>query len=156
VLTLDKAVAQAYAVNKVPTILALDPDGRELGRTVVKPAETGKFLEESLAKYPRGVFWAESLAEARKRAERDRKPIVALVEDSRVAKTIESKGLKDLHGKFVWARIALEKESEDLKELGAAKAGQIAVVDGKVLGMEEPKTEKEILAFLGRFTGEKK
>lgn len=157
VLCLDKAVAQAYGVNKAGVVLALDSEGRELARLTGKPSETPKFVDDALTRNVRLIVWSESLAEAKQRAQADRKPIVALVEDAGVAKAMESRNLKDLHGKFIWARIAPDKESQDLKDLEISKPGEIAVYDGRPLGSEvAARTDKEVRAFLSRFVEEKK
>lgn len=157
VLCLDKAVAQAYGVNKPGTVLALDGDGRELARLTGKPEETPKFVDDALAKNTRSIIWCETLAEAKRKAEAERKPIAALIEEASVAKAMESRSLKDLHAKFVWARIALEKDSQDMKDLEATKAGEIVVYQGKAVGSEATaKTDKDIRAFLARFVEDQK
>ena len=105
-------MAQAYGVNKAGTILALDGDGRELARLTGKPAETPKFVDDALAKNTRSIIWRETLAEAKQKADAERKPIVALIKVERAA----TMTLTDGDGKEL-GRAEGKKTARDLKPL---------------------------------------
>ncbi len=145
---MDKRTAGQYKVKRAGEVVILDPEGRELARGIAKPEDVGKLLDGAMAKYEPPVIWCESLVEAKDKAKRDKKRIVVLTEDKDRAKAVESKGLKELRAKFIWARMPFDKKSDEIKELGAEKAGQFFVFEERVLATSEAKTEAEIKTLL--------
>ena len=153
--TLDRRLAARYKVAATGTIIAIDPEERELARGVAgKSEDVNAVLEQARKKYAPAYTVCESLKEAKERAASDSRPIVFSIEEEGKGDLIDAKLVKELAKTFIFARIVYKEDSEELKELDVDDPGEILVVRGKKLGStRKAKTAPEIVEFLKPFEG---
>lgn len=139
----DDKVFLKYGVNSMPTILFLDPDGKQVGELEARNAAAVKTqFEEIASKHGRGPKWLAAAAAALEAGKADAKPVALVFLDAKPKSDIFMKMLgaetipKDLFEKVAFARIEFKKDSEDAKKWKVTEAPTMILLDGSG---EEPK-----------------
>src|SRR5262245_35572917 len=101
----DLALFNKYGVNRMPTLVFLGPDGKEVSRVTPRDdASLKKAIEEVAAKHARGPKWLEGAGAALEAGKNDGKPVVLVFADGkskseRLRMTFGDPILKDLYEK---------------------------------------------------------
>lgn len=140
----------------MPTLLYLDPDGKQVGKMGDRsPAGLTKQFEEIVATHKRGPKGLESPSAALEAGKSDGKPVVLLFVDAKPKSEMFKKSLGDAAFKGVFDNVAFcqidwTKDNEDAKKWKVSEVPKMLVIDptdgeGKVLktlNTNAPKTVK--------------
>lgn len=140
----------------MPTLLYLDPDGKQVGKMGDRsPAGLKKQFEEIVSTHKRGPKGLESPAAALEAGKADAKPVVLLFVDAKPKSEMFKKSLGDAAFKGVFDNVAFcqidwTKDNEDAKKWKVTEVPKMLVIDptdgeGKVLktlNTNAPKTVK--------------
>ena len=152
----DGALFEKYGVQSMPTVLFLDPDGKQVGKMGARdPGALKKQFEEIVAAHKRGPKSLESPAAALEAGKAESKPVVLLFVDAKPKSEMFRKSLGDAAFKGVFDAVAFcevewKKDSEDAKKWKVTEAPTMLVIDpsdgeGKILKTlktNAPKTVK--------------
>lgn len=142
----NEALLKKYSVEGFPTVIYVDPEGkqiREMGSRDASPIT--KEIESVSAKYPgRPSIWQPSLKAAAELAKRAKKPVAVYLADPKAdIPKLNAKLMKDLGDrktKFVWV-LELGKE-EVLRKYGVESAPAAVVLDPKAADPASEPLEK--------------
>lgn len=147
----NEALQQKYKVEGYPTILYVDPDGKQIKEMGSRDAgPVAKEIEGVAAKFPpRPSIWQSSMKSAVEMGKKAKKPVAVYLADPKAdLARVNAKLMKDLgdrKAKFLWVlQIA---KAESLKAHGLENAPAVVVYD--------PKAEQEPLARIGIKEGDK-
>ena len=152
----DGALFEKYGVQAMPTLLYLDPDGKQVAKMGDRsPAGLKKQFEEIVSTHKRGPKGLESATAAFDAGKTDGKPVVLLFVDAKPKSEMFKKSLGDAAFKGVFDNVAFcevawAKDNEDAKKWKVTEVPKMLVIDptdgeGKVLKTltsNAPKTVK--------------
>lgn len=150
----DNALFGKYGVQAMPTILFLDPDGKQVGKLGDRsPAGVTKQLTEIATTHKRGPKGLESPSAALEAGKADGKPVVLLFVDKKpksemFAKSLGDAAFKGMFDNVAFCQVEYEKGSEDAKKWKVTEAPTMLVIDPneekvlKTLKSNAPKTVK--------------
>lgn len=155
----DGALFEKYGVQAMPTLLYLDPDGKQVGKMAARdPGSMKKQFEEIVSTHKRGPKGLESPAAALEAGKADAKPVVLLFVDAKPKSEMFKKSLGDPAFKGVFDNVAFcqveyLKGSDEAKQWKVTEAPTMLVIDptdgeGKVLKTlktNAPKTVKSAI-----------
>ncbi len=144
----DDRLFTKYGVTSMPTIIFLDPEGKQVGKLADRsPGGVETQFSEISSKHMRGPKWMPGSAEALAAGKSDGKPVVLLFADDKprsqqFARLFADPSFKaDLLEKCAFARVEFKKDSDECKKWKVSEAPTILIVDGT---SEEPKVLKTI------------
>ena len=139
----DDKVFGKYGVRGMPTILFLDPEGKEVARMNQRDAASvEKQFKEIAEKHGRGPRWMEGADPALQAGKADGKPVALLFVDDKPKSALFPKIFGDavfkpeLFEKVAFAKVPFEKDSELCKKLKVTEAPALVILDNTG---EEPK-----------------
>ena len=155
----DGALFQKYGVQAMPTILFLDPDGKQVGKLGDRSAAgVKKQFEEISTTHKRGPKGLESPAAALEAGKADGKPVVLLFVDAKPKSEMFKKSLGDPAYKGIFDNVAFSqvewtKDSEDAKKWKVTEVPTMLVIDptdgeGKVLKTLKTNVPKTVKAAI--------
>jgi len=132
----DDKLFSKYGVKGMPTIIFLDPEGKEVGKLNDREAPGVKRqFEEIVAKNTRAPQWLAGVEAALSAAKSGPKPAVLFFYDekpkSKMMQNIFSDPAfgADLYEKAVFSKVEFKKDSEECKKWKVIEAGTILIVD---------------------------
>jgi len=131
----DGAVFAKYGVQSMPTILFLDPDGKEVARLKGRDAKSVEAqFKEVAGKYGRNPKCLKEYAPAVTRAKDEGKPLAVFFHDDKpgsqaYAKALDDESLKELYEKIVFVKIEAKKGAPEVKQYNVTSPPIIYVVD---------------------------
>jgi hypothetical protein len=155
----DNALFGKYGVQAMPTLLFLDPDGKQVGKLGDRqPAGVKKQFEEIVSAHKRGPKGLESATAAFDAGKADSKPVVLLFVDAKPKSEMFKKGLGDaaFKGMFdnvAFCEVAWAKDNEDAKKWKVTEVPRMLVIDptdgeGKVLKTLTSNAPKSVKAAI--------
>jgi len=132
----DSKLFDKYGVRGMPTIIFLDPEGKEVGKLNDRSSEgVKKQFEEVSTKNTRAPRWLSGIEAAISEAKGGPKPAVLFfVDDKPKSKALEALFSDptfgtDLYEKAIFSKVAFKKDSEECKKWKVTDAGSIVIVD---------------------------
>jgi hypothetical protein len=132
----DDKLFSKYGVRGMPTILFLDPEGKELGKLNDREAPGVKRqFEEIVAKNTRAPQWLAGVEAAISAAKSGPKPAVLFFCDdkpkSKMMQNVFSDPAfgADLYEKAVFSKIEFKKDSDECRKWKVTEAATILIVD---------------------------
>ena len=124
-----------FNVRGIPTVIFLDPDGKEVERLKDRSPEgvAAKF-KEIVEKYGRNPKFQKEYAPALAKAKEDGKPLAIFFYDDKAgsqayAKTLDDESLKEFYEKMVFVKVEVKKGSAEAKQYNVTAPPIIYVVD---------------------------
>lgn len=135
----DDKLFQKYGVRGMPSIIFLDPEGKEIGKLGSREADGVKRqFEEITAKNTRAPQWLMGADPAIAAAKDGAKPVVLFFFDEKP----KSKSMlnlfsdlafgNDLYEKATFSKVEFKKDSEECKKWKVTEAGTILIVNPSV------------------------
>jgi len=132
----DDKLFSKYGVKGMPTILFLDPEGKEIGKMNSREADgVKKQFEDVAAKHTRAPQWLAGAEAAISAAKSGSKPAVLFFCDDKP----KSKAMlnlfsdpafgTDLYEKAAFSKVEFKKDSDECKKWKVTEAGTIVIVD---------------------------
>lgn len=125
-----------HKVERMPTILFLDPDGKKVDEFVgVKPPEELEPLLKSVTeKFGRKPRFHKEYDQALDRAKAESKPLALFFFDAKqasvdYAKALDDKSLEELFEKIVFVKVEVKKDSAEAKRYGVTAPPVIVVAN---------------------------
>jgi hypothetical protein len=144
---MDDKGLEKYKPSGYPTVIFLDPDGKEIAKLGDRsPAAVAKQIDEIAEKFSRGPKWVADIAAALAAGKSESKPVALVFVDEKPKSTQFLQLLSDpsLAGdldKAVFAKLDLKKDAEEAKKWKVSAAGTIVIVDASG---DEPKAIKTL------------
>lgn len=132
----DEKLFQKYGVRGMPTIIFLDPEGKEIGKLGSREADGVKRqFEEISAKNTRAPQWLAGTDAAISAAKGGPKPAVLFFfDDKPKSKTMlnlfsDPAFGADLYEKAAFSKVEFKKDSEECKKWKVTEGGTVLIVD---------------------------
>jgi hypothetical protein len=144
---MDDKGLEKYKPSGYPTVIFLDPDGKEIAKLGDHaPASVAKQIDEVAAKYSRGPKWLPDAAAALAAGKSESKPVVLVFVDEKPKTTQFLQLLGDPLlaadlDKVVFAKVDLKKDAEEAKKWKVSAAATLVFIDASG---DEPKATKTL------------
>ena len=144
---MDDKGLEKYKPSGYPTVIFLDPDGKEVAKLGDRaPAAVAKQIEEIAQKFSRGPKWLADAAAALAAGKADSKPVALVFVDDKPksAQLLQARADPSLAAdldKTVFAKLDFKKDAEEAKKWKVTAAATIVLVDASG---EEPKAIKTL------------
>ncbi len=134
-LLADDETFVKFGVQGIPTVIFLNPDGKEVERLRNRsPEAVAAKFKEIAEKYGRNPKFLKEYAPALAKAKEDGKPLAVFFCDDKpgsqaYAKTLDDESLKEFYEKMVFVKVEAKKGSAEAKQYNVTAPPILYVVD---------------------------
>ena len=132
----NKDISDKYKIRGYPTVIFLDPEGKEIGKLNSREADgVKKQFEDVAAKHTRSPQWLAGVDAAVSAAKSGPKPAVLFFCDDKPKSKAMLNLFSDpafgteLYEKAAFSKVEFKKDSDECKKWKVTEAGTIVIVD---------------------------